>query len=162
MNSRFSRMTLLGVQHLPQRPILKTSVVFFTVLLSAASLPAQTRRNYTVDLENGNPAVGSLIVVVTEANPAGIPVGIRAFGSGALIGDRVFLTCGHCVGPALHGLPPFVKLYVTFSPTALDQSSWIPVSSLAGHPTLPPCPIFVGCDPTGGAFQAGDPAIADL
>jgi len=143
--------------------ILKTSVVFFTVLLSAASLPAQTRRNYTVDLENLNPAVGSLIVVVTEANPAGIPVGIRGFASGALIGDRVFLTCGHCVGPGLQGLPPFVKLYVTFSPTALDQSSWIPVSSLAGHPTLPPCPIFVGCDPTTtGAFQAGDPAVADL
>ena len=29
---------------------MKTSVVFFTVLLSAGSLPAQTRRNYTVDL----------------------------------------------------------------------------------------------------------------
>jgi hypothetical protein len=142
---------------------MKTSVVFFTVLLSAGSLPAQTRRNYTVDLENRNPAVGSLLIVVTEANPAGLPLGIRAFCSGALIGDRVFLTAGHCVGPSLPELPAFIKAYVTFSPTALDQSSWILVSSQAVNPTLPPCPRPVGCDPTfTGAFQAGDPAVTDL
>src|SRR5262249_24496437 len=161
MNSRFSRMTLLSVQHLAQRPILKTSVVFFTLLLSAASLPAQTRRNYTVDLENRNPAVG--VLVVTEPDPAGLPLRIRGFCSGALIGDRVFLVAGHCTGPGVPEVPPFIKLYVTFSPIARDQSSWIPVKSLAVHPTMPPCPLPVGCDPTfTSAFQAGDPAVADL
>jgi hypothetical protein len=142
---------------------MKTIVVFFALLLSAGALPAQTRRNYTVDLENRNPAVGSLLIVVTEANPAGLPLGIRAFCSGALIADRVFLTAGHCVGPSLPELPPFVKAYVSFSPTALDQSSWILVSTQAVNPTLPPCPRPVGCDPTTtDAFQAGDPAVTDL
>jgi hypothetical protein len=142
---------------------MKTSVVFFTVLLSAASLPAQTRRNYTVDLENRNPAVGSLVIVVTQTNPPGLPLGIRSFCSGALIGDRVFLTAGHCTAPGVPEVPPFIKLYVTFSPTALDQSKWIPVKSLAVNPTMPPCFPGVGCDPTfTSAFQAGDPAVADL
>src|ERR1041384_3436592 len=108
---------------------MKNLIVFLALLWSAGTLPAQTRRNYTVDLENQNPAVGSLLIVVTEANPAGLPLGVRAFCSGALIGDRVFLTAGHCVGPSLPALPPFIKAYVSFSPTALDPSSWILVSS---------------------------------
>ena len=142
---------------------MKSLVVLFALLWSAGTLPAQTRRNYTVDLENQNPAVGSLLIVVTEANPAGLPLGVRAFCSGALIGDRVFLTAGHCVGPSLPALPPFIKAYVSFSPTALDPSTWILVSSQAVNPTLPPCPRPVGCDPTTtGAFQAGDPAVTDL
>jgi hypothetical protein len=151
---------------------MKTIAAFFTLLLSAGSLPAQTRRNYTVDLENRNPAVGSLLIVVTEPNPAGLPVGIRAFCSGALIADRVFLTAGHCVGPSLPEPPPFVKTYVTFSPVALGSfsnmpltipTSWILVSTQAVNPTLPPCPRPVGCDPTTtGVFQAGDPAVTDL
>ena len=49
---------------------MKTLVVFFALLI-VGSLPAQTRRNYTVDLENRNPAVGSLLIVVTETNPFG-------------------------------------------------------------------------------------------
>jgi hypothetical protein len=142
---------------------MKTAPLILALLLSAGSLPAQTRRNYTVDLENSNPSVGSLLIVVTEANPAGIPLGVRAFCSGALIADRVFLTAGHCVGPSLPELPPFVKAYVTFSPTALDQAGWILVSTQAVNPSLPPCPRPVGCDPTTtGAFQAGDPTVTDL
>jgi len=133
------------------------------LLWSASSLSAQTRRNYTVDLENGNPAVGSLLIVVTDVNPFGLPVGVAAFCSGALIGDRVFLTAGHCVGPGLPELPSFIKAYVSFSPTVLDQSTWIPVSKQVVNPSLPPCPPPAGCDPTTpGAFQAGDPAVTDL
>ena len=142
---------------------MKITVVLFAMLLSAGSLPAQTRRNYTVDLENTNPAVGSLLIVVTEANPAGLPLGILAFCSGALIADRVFLTAGHCVGPSQPEFPPFIKAYVTFSPTAHDRSTWILVSTQAVNPILPPCPPPVGCDPTTtGAFKAGDPAVTDL
>jgi hypothetical protein len=142
---------------------MKTTVVFFALLFSAGSVQAQTLRNYTVDLENGNPAVGSLLIVVTETNPFGLPVGIAAFCSGALIADRVFLTAGHCVGPSQPDLPPFIKAYVSFSPTALDPTSWILVSAQAVNPSLPPCPPPVGCDPTTtGAFQAGDPAVTDL
>jgi len=142
---------------------MKVQSLILVLLWSASFLPAQTRRNYTVDLENRNPAVGSLLIVVTQANPFDLPVGVAAFASGALIGDRVFLTAGHAVGPGLPELPPFIKAYVTFSPTALDKSTWIPVSKQAVHPSLPPCPAPVGCDPTTtGAFQAGDPAVTDL
>jgi hypothetical protein len=142
---------------------MKMSIALGAMLLSAGLLPAQSRRNYTVDLENRNPVVGSLLVVATEANPFGLPVGIVAFASGVLIGDRVFLTAGHVVGPSLPELPPFIKVYVSFSPTALDKSTWIPVSKQAAHPSLPPCFPPVGCDPTTtGAFQAGDPVVTDL
>jgi hypothetical protein len=142
---------------------MRTTIALSAMLLSAWLLPAQTRRNYTVDLENRNPAVGSLLIVVTEANPFGFPVGVAAFASGVLIGDRVFLTAGHAVGPGLPELPPFINAYVTFSPAALDKATWIPVSKQVVHPSLPPCAPPVGCDPTTtGAFQAGDPAITDL
>ena len=142
---------------------MKAVSLIVALLWSAGSLPAQTRRNYTVDFENGNPAVGSLLIVITEANPFGLPVGIAAFCSGVLIADRDFLTAGHCVGPSLPELPPFIKAYVTFSPTALDKSTWIPVSKQVVNPSLPPCPPPVGCDPTTtGAFQAGDPSVTDL
>jgi len=53
---------------------MKTAPLILALLWSAGSLPAQTRRNYTVDLENCNPAVGSLLVVVTETNPFGFLV----------------------------------------------------------------------------------------
>lgn len=43
---------------------------------------------------NGNPAVGTLLIVVTQDNFPALPVGIRAFCIGALIADRVFLTAG--------------------------------------------------------------------
>jgi hypothetical protein len=115
-----------------------------------------------VDLENRNPAVGALILVAGP-NPFSIPEGIGAFCSGALIADRVFLAAGHCVGPSLPELPSFIKAYVTFIPTALDRSTWIPVSKQAAHPSLPPCAPPVGCDPTAtDACTAGDPAVTDL
>jgi len=151
---------------------MKTAPLIIVLLWSASSLPAQTRRNYTVDLENRNPAVGSLLIVFREENPADVPVGIRAFCSGALIADRVFLTAGHCVGPSLPTLPPFVTAYVSFSPTVLDTftasplsipGNWIPVSTQAVNPSLPTCPPPVGCDPTTThAFEAGDPSVTDL
>lgn len=151
---------------------MKIAALLCALLWSAGFLQAQTRRNYTVDLENRNPAVGALIIVLTAPNPFGTPEGIAGRCSGALIGDRVFLTAGHCVGPSLPELPPFAKAYVTFSPTALDGFAkapltipphWIQVSTQTGNPSLPPCPPPTGCDPTTtGAFQAGDPTVTDL
>src|SRR5262249_14752598 len=119
---------------------MKTALLILALLWHVGTLPAQTRRNYTVDLENRNPAVGSLLIVVTAANPFGMPLGVIGFCSGAIIADRVFLTAGHCVGPGLPELPPFIKAYVSFSPTALDKSTWIPISKQVVIPSLPPCP----------------------
>jgi hypothetical protein len=147
----------------------KTQLLILGLLWSAGCLPAQTRRNYTVDLENRNPAVGTLIIVAGP-NSFGVPEGILGFCSGALIGDLVFLTAGHCTGPGVPEPPPFIQAYVTFSPTALDgfsvmppriPTNWNLVAGQAVHPSLPPCPP-PGCDPTSGAFQAGDPAVTDL
>ena len=87
---------------------MKIAVFFFAVLWSSGSLPAQMGRNYTVDLENGDPAVGTILIVFTQANPSN------------LVGIRAFLTAGPCVGPSLPELPPYPKAYVSFSPTALD------------------------------------------
>jgi hypothetical protein len=144
---------------------MKVATVFLG--LCCAVGPAQTQsltpRNYTIDVENRYPHVGALLIVVTDPNPFGLPVGIVAFCSGSLIHDRVFLTAGHCVGPSLPALPPFVKAYVSFSPNALDRSTWILAGAQAVHPTLPSCPPPVGCDPTTtGAFTAGDPMVVDL
>ena len=141
------------------------------LLVTVGSLEAQTFRNYTVDLENDNPAVGTLMILITAPNPFGFPEGLAARCSGALIGDRVFLTAGHCVGPSLPQLPPFAKAFVSLRPYALDgydpplsiPPHWIEVSTQAVNPSLPPCAPPVGCDPTHtGAFQAGDPAVTDL
>src|ERR1051326_2207876 len=107
---------------------MKAKSLILVSLCTASSVLAQARRNYTVDLENRNPAVGSLLIVVTQANPAALPLGIRAFCSGVLIADRVFLTAGHCVGPSLPTLPPFVSAYVTFNPVALDQFTAAPLA----------------------------------
>jgi hypothetical protein len=144
---------------------MKLAAVLVALCCAVGSAQAQslTPRNYTVDVENRYPHVGALLIVVTDPNPFGLPVGIVAFCSGSLIHDRVFLTAGHCVGPSLPALPPFVKAYVSFSPNALDRSSWILAGAQAVHPALPPCPPPVGCDPTTtGAFIAGDPMVVDL
>jgi len=105
----------------------------------------------TIDSTNRFPNVAASIVDVGP-NDAGIPVGILGHCTATLIRDRVLLTAGHCVGAALDGapggarvvgaeaLPPFIHVYVSFSPTALERSTWIPVVRFAGHPSLLPCP----------------------
>jgi V8-like Glu-specific endopeptidase len=141
---------------------MKTTFALIALLCGSGVLPARTPRNYAVDLQNRYATVGALLIVVTETNPF-LPVGLAAFCSGVLIDDVVFLTAGHCVGPSLPDLPPFIKAYVSFSPNALDRSSWIPVVTQAAHPSLPPCPPPAGCDPSSTSiFKAGDPAVTDL
>jgi len=143
------------------------SATYFAALIItsfAGSLAAQslTPRNYTVDVGNRYPQVGALIIVVVP-NTFGVPEGIRAFCSGALIEDRVFLTAGHCTGPSYPPLPPFINIVVGFAPNVLDPSKWIPVAAQVTHPSLPLCLRPVGCDPTTtGAFTAGDPSVTDL
>ena len=105
----------------------------------------------TVDSTNRFANVAASIVDVGP-NDAGIPVGILGHCTATLIHERVFLVAGHCVGPALDGLPansrvasaetlpPYIHVYVTTSPNAFDRSTWIPVTKFAGHPSLLPCP----------------------
>ena len=109
-----------------------------------------------VDVLNLFSNVGALIYFA-EPNDFGIPPGIVTHCSGTLIHERVFLLAGHCTAPTAGGLFPFIKAFVTFSPNALDRSTWLPVSSFAYHPSLPPCPPPEGC-----TFRGLDPGILDV
>ena len=114
-----------------------------------------------IDHENRYSNVGAFIVAVVDAD--GNPIARRAHCSGALIGKQVFLTAGHCTGPGKFGIPPNVKLFVSFGVNALDQSTWLAATRMTfPHPSLPPCPGPAGCDPTtSDIFHAGDPGIQD-
>ena len=115
-----------------------------------------------IDDENRFSNVGAFIVAVVD--DSGNPVGRRAHCSGVLIDQRVFLTAGHCTGPGKFGIPPNVKLFVSFGVNALDQSTWLAATRMTfPHPSLPPCPGPAGCDPTtSNVFHGGDPGIQDI
>jgi V8-like Glu-specific endopeptidase len=116
------------------------------------------------DTSNRFPETGALIVWAGP-NAAGMPEGLRAICSGALIHEHVFLTAGHCIGPGVRGIPPFVQVAVSFDPAnAFDRASWVPVTRLLMHPSLPEaCLSAPGCNPTStGVFPAGDPVRADV
>jgi hypothetical protein len=109
-----------------------------------------------VDVLNVFSNVGALIYFA-EPNDFGIPPGVLTNCTGTLIHERVFLVAGHCTAPTAGGLLPFIKAFVTFSPTALDQSTWRATTHLAWHPSIPPCPPPEGC-----TFQGLDPGILDI
>ncbi len=116
------------------------------------------------DTSNRFPETGAFIVWAGP-NSAGFREGLLGICSGALIHERVFLTAGHCTGRGVRGVPPFVHIAVSFnSANAFDRSSWVPVTRLLIHPSLPEeCLSAPGCDPTTvGVFPAGDPTRADL
>jgi len=116
-----------------------------------------------VDVLNLFPQVGAMLIVGMP-NEVGFPEGIVAFCSGTLIHERAFLTAGHCTGPSSFApLPPFIQAFVSLSPNALDPSTWRPVIEQVTHPSIPPCPPPLGCDPTTqDVFHAPDPGISDL
>ena len=132
---------------------------------SLARLSAQSRPIPTgvVDTFNLFANVGAMIVVAGP-NDFGIPEGILAFCSGTLIHPRVFMTAGHCTGPSSFApLPPFIQVFVSLSPNALDRSTWRATIEHVTHPSIPPCPPPFGCDPTTeDIFHALDPGISDL
>jgi hypothetical protein len=137
-------------------------------ILSAAarSTPAAAAARVTsgqADVTNRFANVGVLLVWV-DPNPFGVPEGLLGFCSGVLVHERVFLTAGHCTGPAAFGTPPFFRVSVSFAGSnALDQATWIPVEQQFTHPSVPPCPPPTLCDPTTtNVFAAGDPLITDL
>lgn len=67
---------------------MKTVSLIPALLWSTGFLPAQTRRNYTVDLGNSNAGVGALLIVAGP-NSFGIPEGVIGFCSGGLLPSRM-------------------------------------------------------------------------
>ena len=137
-------------------------VLLLSVICSARVLVALVAS--TADTSNRFPETGAFIIWAGP-NSAGVREGLLGICTGALIHERVFLTAGHCTGRGVRGVPPFVQIAVSFNPAnAFDRSSWLPVTRLLIHSSLPEaCLSAPGCDPTTvGVFPAGDPARADL
>src|SRR5262245_64615329 len=144
-----------------RRIIVNTFGVGTLTLLLSTSSPLAAQRAVTaqqlesrkpvqgvIDVLNLFPQVGALLIVGMP-NDVGFPEGVVAFSSGTLIHERAFLTAGHFTGPASFApLPPFIKAFVSLSPNALDPSTWRPVVEQITHPSIPPCPPPLGCDPT--------------
>lgn len=93
-----------------------------------------------IDVQNLFPNVGA-VIVWAEPNNAGVPPGVLGACSGTLIDDRIFLTAAHCTRPSEGGLPPFIRVFVTFNLHVFDdRSTWIRVIAQAWHPSTLPCP----------------------
>jgi len=140
-----------------------TAVLVGVLVICSAPVPVALVASFK-DTSNRFPETGAF-VVWAGPNTAGMPEGLRAICSGALIHERVFLTAGHCVGRGVRGVPPFVEVAVSFAPAnAFDRASWVPVTRLLVHPSLPEaCLSAPGCDPTTtSVFPSGDPVRADV
>lgn len=119
--------------------------------------PADVHSLRMVDFFNLFPHVGAL-VVWNKPNDDGVPEGQpQTRCTVTLIDERVVLTAGHCVKWAEGGIPPYLRLSVTFSPNALDRAAWRDVSGYVAHPSLPPCPPPDLC-----TFRGLDPGILDV
>src|SRR5262245_53907459 len=140
-----------------------TAVLVVALVSLSAPVPVALVAS-SKDSSNRFPETGAFIVWAGP-NTEGMPEGLRAICSGALIHERVFLTAGHCLGRGVRGVPPFVSVSVSFDPVnAFDRASWVPVTRLLIHPSLPEaCLTAPGCDPTTtDVFPAGDPERADV
>jgi hypothetical protein len=145
------------------RNIVTTTGLVALLALMAPSSRAAQGTTAVIDVLNLFANVGALIVFGAP-NDVGFPEGIVAFSSGTLVHERAFLTAGHFTGPGSFApLPPFIQLFVSLSPNALDRKTWRPVVQQVTHPSIPPCPPPLGCDPTTqDVFHALDPGISDV
>jgi hypothetical protein len=84
------------------------------------------------DTHNKYKNVGTFIVI-RGPNPIGLPPDIAATVTAVLIHERVLLSAGHFVARAYNngnGIPFFTRVVVSFSPNALDESTWIDIKGL--------------------------------
>jgi hypothetical protein len=145
----------------------ETIVRFLIILGCLLTMPMTVRAQGSFDInalpideDNRFSNVGAFIIAVVDDD--GNVIARPPHCSGTLIHNQVFLTAGHCTGPGEFGIPPFIRLFVSFAADALDPATWLPAVAVSTHPSLPPCPGPLGCDPTAtDVFHAGDPGIAD-
>ena len=114
-----------------------------------------------VDQTNAYPNVGSIMIFRDPNNPLGLPGGLAGQVTGVLIHPQTILTAGHFAARAEPGLPPWVRVVVSFAPNALDESTWIDLNRALGtciaHPSFPrPCtPQSCPFDDTDGQYEPG-------
>jgi hypothetical protein len=126
---------------------LSFGLVVAIVVVSTATIANARLVDGTNDADHVFSNVGALVAQFLDGNPAGIPAGTTVgICTGTLIHKRVFLSAGHCVAPGVFGLPPGVRIAITFSPDDIfDESQWIDVNPAPGtqivHPTFP-LPLF--------------------
>jgi hypothetical protein len=112
------------------------------------------------DVTEARKAVGTVMIVTGEGNPFDLPPGVVLVNvTATLIHPQVLLTAGHFTFFGTEGVPPFLRLVVSFSPTALDESTWISIDQGPGtqvvHPSFPPG----GIDDIDGLPE---PGVADV
>ena len=105
-------------------------------------------------------AVGTVMIVTREGNPFDLPPGVVLVNvTATLIHPQVLLTAGHFTFFGTEGVPPFLRLVVSFSPAALDESTWIPIDQGAGTQVVHPSFPSDGIDDINGLPE---PGVADV
>jgi hypothetical protein len=118
-----------------------------------------------VDSSNAYRNVGSFMVWRDPNNPLGLPGGLAGYCIVVLIHPQTILTAGHCAARSERNLPLWVRPVVSFSPNALDESTWIDLNRALGtcfaHPSFPrPCtPQSCPFNDVDGLYE---PGIADV
>lgn len=140
-------------------------------LMTVLTMPALTRPSTAltsaeaIDGANTYPNVGLIMVWRDANNPLGLPGGLAGYGTVTLIHSQTLLTAGHFAARSERDLPPWIRVVVSFSPTAFDETTWIDVNRAMGtcfaHPSFPrPCtPQSCPFDDIDGQYE---PGIADV
>jgi hypothetical protein len=124
------------------------NLLFTALALGAGALSVLAEDPRRIDVNNLFPSTGAYVIWV-DPNNAGVPPGILALGTGTLIHERVFLTCGHCTRASEPGIPPFIRVFVTFNlHVSDDPSAWIPVVAQCTRQRCPAALITPATGPT--------------
>ena len=112
------------------------------------------------DVTEARESVGTVMIATREGNPFGLPAGVVLVNvTATLIHPQVLLTAGHFTFFGTQGVPPFLRLVVSFSPTALDESTWISIDQGAGTQVVHPSFPADGIDDVDGLPE---PGVADV
>jgi secreted trypsin-like serine protease len=144
-----------------------SSLVLVAALTMSALTPplAALINAEAVDSANAYPNVGVFMVWRDANNPLGLPGGLAGYCTVTLIHSQTVLTAGHCAARSERNLPLWVRPVVSFSPNALDESTWIDLNRALGtcfaHPSFPrPCtPQSCPFNDVDGLYE---PGIADV
>jgi len=122
--------------------LLTLSLVTFGLVRSASAITWG-------ELDNSfNPNVGAIVIVHDNNPDTSEP---RLICSGTLIGERLFLSAGHCTDPVENviadGRYVLSDFRITFKDDAYDPTGWLEIEALATHPGFRNPPDSAGAGP---------------